>query len=95
MPNFFARLKLINTNQSTASRIVEAFTKKLHAENNVKVGGGRALFTTAGGNLAFASAVLAITDPGDEVIIQSPYYFNHEMAITMANVRPVDCAHAR
>ena len=43
---------------------------------------------TAGGNLAFASAVFAITDPGDEIIIQAPYYFNHEMAITMANVRP-------
>jgi len=69
--------------------LVEAFTKKLRAENNVEVGVERALFTTAGGNLAFASAVLAITDPGDEIIIQAPYYFNHEMAITMANVRPV------
>jgi aspartate/methionine/tyrosine aminotransferase len=33
--------------------------------------------------------VLAICDPGDEVILPTPYYFNHEMAITMANCRPV------
>lgn len=66
-----------------------AFAEKLRVENGVKVGEERALFVTAGSNLAFAAAVLAITDPGDEVILQSPYYFNHEMAITMANARPV------
>jgi aspartate/methionine/tyrosine aminotransferase len=33
--------------------------------------------------------VLAITDPGDEIVLQTPYYFNHEMAITMASCRPV------
>ena len=35
------------------------------------------------------NAMLAIADPGDEVVLQSPYYFNHEMAITMLNCRPV------
>jgi aspartate/methionine/tyrosine aminotransferase len=35
------------------------------------------------------NAILAITNPGDEIIIQSPYYFNHEMAIRMASCRPV------
>jgi aspartate/methionine/tyrosine aminotransferase len=30
------------------------------------------------------NAILAVTDPGDEVILQVPYYFNHEMAIEMA-----------
>src|SRR6185369_4150103 len=42
-----------------------------------------------GGNLAFMNAVLAITDPGDEIILQAPYYFNHEMAIAMAGCRAV------
>ena len=42
---------------------------------------------TAGGNMAFVNALLAVADPGDEVILQTPYYFNHEMAITMANCR--------
>ena len=44
---------------------------------------------TAGGNQAFLNVVLGILDPGDEVILPVPYYFNHEMAITMANARPV------
>jgi aspartate/methionine/tyrosine aminotransferase len=69
--------------------LISAFTKKLRAENQITVGDERALFVTAGSNLAFASTVFAITDPGDEIILQSPYYFNHEMAITMANARPV------
>ena len=39
--------------------------------------------------MAFMNAILALTDPGDEIILQSPYYFNHEMAVTMVNCRPV------
>jgi aspartate/methionine/tyrosine aminotransferase len=44
---------------------------------------------TAGGNQAFLNAVLAIADPGDEFILPTPYYFNQEMAVTLANCRPV------
>lgn len=44
---------------------------------------------TAGGNNAFLTALLAICDPGDEVILPTPYYFNHEMAVTLCNARPV------
>ena len=39
---------------------------------------------TAGSNLAFMNAVLAIADVGDEIILPVPYYFNHEMAVVMA-----------
>ena len=69
--------------------LVSAFSEKLRRENRIEIGSERALFVTAGSNLAFASAIYAITDPGDEIILQSPYYFNHEMAITMANARPI------
>ena len=44
---------------------------------------------TAGGNMAFMNAVLAVADPGDEVILQTPFYFNHEMAVVMAGCRAV------
>jgi aspartate/methionine/tyrosine aminotransferase len=44
---------------------------------------------TVGANQAFLNAVLAICDPGDEVILLSPYYFNHEMMITLASAVPV------
>jgi aspartate/methionine/tyrosine aminotransferase len=50
---------------------------------------------TAGGNLAFMNAVLAIADPGDEFIFPVPYYFNHEMAVVMANARVVAVPTAR
>lgn len=63
--------------------------RKLRDENGIELGPDRALVVTAGGNMAFMNAVLAIVDPGDEVIIASPYYFNHEMAITIAGGRPV------
>lgn len=69
--------------------LLEALEKKLQAENGIGLDQGSSVVVTAGGNMGFANAVLAITDPGDEVIIQTPFYFNHEMAITMAGCRPV------
>lgn len=69
--------------------LLEAITAKLAAENGIRLDASHALVVTAGGNMAFMNAVLAITDPGDEIILQTPYYFNHEMAITMVGCRPV------
>jgi aspartate/methionine/tyrosine aminotransferase len=69
--------------------LIEAFAAKLRQENGIETGGETRLVITAGGNMAFMNAVLAITDPGDEIVLQTPYYFNHEMAITMASCRPV------
>lgn len=62
---------------------------KLSDENGIMIGEEQALVVTAGSNMAFYHALLAVCDPGDEVIIMSPFYFNHEMAINMANCRPV------
>ena len=45
---------------------------------------GSRIMVTAGANMAFMHAVLAITAPGDEIILHVPFYFNHEMAIEMA-----------
>ncbi len=39
--------------------------------------------------MAFSSLMVAIADPGDEIILLTPYYFNHEMAIRLANATPV------
>jgi len=69
--------------------LLEAFEKKLNTENGISLGDTSRLVITAGSNMGFMNALLAITDPGDEIILQTPYYFNHEMAITMANCRPV------
>src|SRR5919109_151223 len=59
------------------------------AENGIAVRPDSRLLVTAGGNLAFVNAVLAITDPGDEVILPVPYYFNHEMAVVISGAVPV------
>ena len=69
--------------------LLDAIERKLAAENGVKLGAENRLMVTAGGNQAFMNAVLAIADPGDEFILPTPYYFNQEMAVTMANCRPV------
>jgi aspartate/methionine/tyrosine aminotransferase len=67
----------------------ETIEAKLKCENGIQLGAESRIVVTAGGNMAFMNAVLALTDPGDEIILQTPYYFNHEMAITMASCRPV------
>jgi aspartate/methionine/tyrosine aminotransferase len=69
--------------------LIEALTAKLRAENGMRVDSRSTVVVTAGANLAFVNALLAVTDLGDEVILQTPYYFNHEMAITMAGCHPV------
>lgn len=69
--------------------LVSIIERKLRDENGIDVGEESRIFVTAGGNMAFINALLAITDPGDEVILNLPYYFNHEMAIVMANCQPV------
>ncbi|MDZ4701453.1 MAG: pyridoxal phosphate-dependent aminotransferase [Rhodothermales bacterium] len=64
-------------------------TEKLAHENQIVVEDERQLFVTAGGNMAFMNALAAIASAGDEVILVAPYYFNHEMAITMLDCQPV------
>jgi len=68
-------------------QLLELIEAKLRDENGIDVRPGSRVVVTAGGNMAFVNALLAVADAGDEVILQSPYYFNHEMAITMANCR--------
>jgi aspartate/methionine/tyrosine aminotransferase len=70
-------------------RLHEVIAEKLANENGITLNEQNALVVTAGGNMAFMNALLAIADPGDEVLLQTPYYFNHEMAVTMASCKPV------
>jgi len=67
----------------------QALKNKLHTQNNIVIHDNNAIVVTAGSNMAFNTAVLAITDPGDEVILPLPYYFNHEMSLTMEKCTPV------
>lgn len=69
--------------------LLDIIQAKLKAENGIDIGTENCIVVTAGSNMAFMNVVLAITTPGDEIILQTPYYFNHEMAITMASCHPV------
>jgi len=68
--------------------LLQAIQGKLSLENGIEVDARNRVVVTAGGNMGFMNAILAITDPGDEVILPLPYYFNHEMAITIAGCTP-------
>jgi len=45
------------------------------------------LSITAGCNQAFYVAVIALAQAGDEIIIPTPYYFNHKMTLDMLGIR--------
>jgi len=66
----------------------EALSLKLKDENGISAPPER-IMVTAGANQGFVNAALAIGNPGDEVILLRPYYFNHEMALRMFGMNPV------
>jgi len=70
-------------------KLQQALINKLNVVNGIEIDSGNAVIVTAGSNMAFNTAVLAITDPGDEIILPLPYYFNHEMSLVMECCEPV------
>lgn len=60
----------------------QAIRHKLEVDNAIAPDDSH-IVVTAGSNMGFVNALLAIADPGDEIILLAPYYFNHEMAIRM------------
>ncbi|MGB9300821.1 MAG: pyridoxal phosphate-dependent aminotransferase, partial [Anaerolineae bacterium] len=45
---------------------------------------------TAGGNQAFFLALLTLLEPGDKVLLPSPFYFNHEMSLRVVGAVPME-----
>src|SRR5690606_2561723 len=77
--------------------LIDAIAAKLADDNRIAKRGNRGnrgnrIVVSAGSNLAFTNAVLAIADAGDEIILPVPYYFNHDMAIVLAGCVPVPVA---
>ena len=66
----------------------EALGRWLQREQDLDLSAS-ALLITAGSNMAFNAVVQVLCDPGDELILPVPYYFNHEMAIRLAGGTPV------
>jgi aspartate/methionine/tyrosine aminotransferase len=49
----------------------------------------RELIVTAGANQACFATLMALVEPGDEVLLPSPWYFNHAMTLTALGAVPV------
>ena len=69
--------------------LLDVLTNKLSHQNNITIDDNNCIFVTAGSNMAFSSLMQVIADPGDEIILLTPYYFNHEMAVRLANAKPI------
>lgn len=69
--------------------LVDAIRSKVAAENGLLTQGVSQVMVTAGSNMAFLNSVLAVSDPGDEFILPTPFYFNQEMAVRMCGCEPV------
>lgn len=68
--------------------LIAAVKDKLQRDNQIDSPDSQEIIVTAGANMAFLNAILAIADLEDEIILLAPYYFNHEMAIRMLNCVP-------
>lgn len=66
-----------------------AIAAKLENFNSIEINDQNCIIVTAGSNMGFVNALLAITSVGDEIILQTPYYFNHEMATRFAGCEPI------
>ena len=63
-------------------------SQKLRDENGIDASSYE-IVVSAGSNMGFLNAILAIADTGDEIILLKPWYFNHEMAVRIADCIPV------
>jgi aspartate/methionine/tyrosine aminotransferase len=59
--------------------LIAAIEEKLCQENGYYIQSGRRVVVTAGSNMGFLNAVLAIPPPGDEILLQTPYYMNYRL----------------
>jgi aspartate/methionine/tyrosine aminotransferase len=68
--------------------LLEALAGWLTTEHGVDLV-GTSVLVSAGSNMAFNAVVQVLCDPGDELILPVPFYFNHEMAVRLAGGTPV------
>lgn len=68
----------------------EAYAAHMSADYAASITASEVAITT-GCNQAFAAAIMSVARAGDNVIIPAPYYFNHQMWLTMMGIeiRPI------
>ena len=77
------------TSDAGSFELLEAISRKLRRENGLTVDPNRNIIVTSGANQAFINSLLAITKPRDDIILFSPVYFNHVMAVKLAACNPI------
>lgn len=67
----------------------EAIAQKLEAENGIHADPEKEILITAGTQPAFFAVCQTLIDPGDEVIVQDPFFPSYEVALRLAGARMV------
>ena len=70
------------------THVRKTISRFLSSRYNTEINWSRIVLTN-GANSAFFNILSVLLDPKDEVIIISPYYFNHLMAIQLLHATPV------
>ena len=65
-----------------------AVAEKLKRDNNLVYDPEKEVISTPGAKHALYEAILAITDPGDEVLIPSPFWVSYEPMVQLAEGKP-------
>jgi aspartate/methionine/tyrosine aminotransferase len=72
-----------------APRLREALVRKYGRRYGMEVDAEREVTVTCGATEAMASVMLAVVDPGGEVIVPEPFYENYGPDAVIADARPV------
>lgn len=66
-----------------------AISEKLKRENSLSYDPKKEILVTPGAKQALYEAILAITNPGDEILIPSPFWVSYEPMVQLADGKPV------
>jgi aspartate/methionine/tyrosine aminotransferase len=72
-----------------AQRLREALARRYHAWYGLEMDPEREITVTCGATEAMISAMLALVDPGDEVVVFEPFYENYGPDTILADAKPV------
>jgi len=67
----------------------EAIADKLHRDNHLTVNPNSEVLVTSGATAGFYAALMALLDPGDEVVLFEPFYGYHLNTLTALRIQPV------
>ena len=73
-----------------AQRLREALARKMHSCYGLAVDPETEITITCGATEAMASVLLALVDPGDEVVVFEPWYENYGPDAVLCGARPVN-----